>query len=540
MSTQRWLSALLLLTACGTAEPEPRAEPEPEPEPTACELLGLPSMPFDTSASDDPSRRDLAPDFTVPLLRQETFTLSERWTGCDVLVVVPSSVPISSGNRDSVWKTSVADLIARSPSNARYLFVSRAPNDLLAGDDIVLLRSEVDAALASLPEDQAEHWRDRLHLVPYAAVNLDNWLGRALATGHGRAGLTIDRHQRVRGMGSMAAIDAYNRGLANAGAWPWEARLYTAAKEAHYLNYEAERAARLAEIEALVVPVLTGAVEEEYVDVDLALPDAATIASYDTLEVEVIMECPNRGAPEVGNCGPWDYLAHLWLYDADDQPLEVARFITTYHRESHWVVDASQALPWIADGGTRRLRYVWAVPWNVQPTGVTLNLRFSNQRGGERPVATIPLYRGGNLTDGYNEARPPMTAEIPPDASRVELRALITGHGMDTDNCAEFCNHQHRFEVGGSEVFWEFPEASGTYACRDSVSEGTVPNQGGTWWFGRGGWCPGVEVRPLLADVTSGAAAGEVAVSYRASIAGQEPTGNRGNVRLSSWLVVYR
>lgn len=532
-------SACLAL-ACGTPDTETDTHPDTDTDTQVdpCEVLGLPSIPFDDTATGEPLRRELAPDFTVPLFRGETFRLSESWTGCDVHVIVPNSVPISAANRDSVWTTDIADLIERSPRNARYIFIPRTVNVSLATQAVQDLKERVDAALEALDEDEAAWWRDRLIVAAKGSNTLDTWIGPVFQNGHGAAGLTIDRFQRVRGMGSMAAVDAYNQQLADAGGWPWEARLYTAAKEADYLNYEADRALAMEQVDALVVPVLPGTVEEEYVDTVVELPSAETLAAYDTLEVEVIMECPDPQAPEVGNCGPWDYLAHLWLRDEELGQREIARFITTYHRESHWVVDASQALPWLAAGGEHALRYQWAPSWNTQPTGVTVNLRFSKQRPAP-PMATLPLYTGGALNANYNADRPPMTVQVPPGASRVELVALITGHGADTSNCAEFCNHQHRFTVAGQEIFWEFPEASGTYHCRDTVGEGTVPNQGGTWWFGRGGWCPGVEVRPLVADVTEAAQAGEIEVTYQASVNGREPDGNYGNVRLSSWLVVY-
>ena len=38
--------------------------------------------------------------------------------------------------------------------------------------------------------------------------------------------------------------------------------------------------------------------------------------------------------------------------------------------------------------------------------------------------------------------------------------------------------------------------------CADQVSIGTIPNQSGTWIYGRGGWCPGMEVPVWRADLT--------------------------------------
>ena len=106
----------------------------------------------------------------------------------------------------------------------------------------------------------------------------------------------------------------------------------------------------------------------------------------------------------------------------------MARFITTYHRESRWVVDASHALPWLADGGTRQMRYSWAPSWNTQPTGVTLRLRFSAQGKDAAPSQLVPLWEGGSFNKDYNPNHPPMDVDIPADAARVELVAITTGH----------------------------------------------------------------------------------------------------------------
>ena len=127
-------------------------------------------------------------------------------------------------------------------------------------------------------------------------------------------------------------------------------------------------------------------VYEEYQDGTLGLPDGATMQGFDTMELDIRMECPDTSGVEIGNCGAWDYLAHLWLYDeGEDTWLEMGRFITTYHRESRWVVDATHALAWLQEGGDRTIRYSWAPSWNTQPTGITLSVRLYNQGKGMAP-----------------------------------------------------------------------------------------------------------------------------------------------------------
>jgi len=76
--------------------------------------------------------------------------------------------------------------------------------------------------------------------------------------------------------------------------------------------------------------------------------------------------------------------------------------------------------------------------------------------------------------------------------------------------------------------------------CVDQIENGMVPNQGGTWWFGRGGWCPGQQVDPFIADATEAAPPGTTAtITYNAKLNGQAVPDGSGNMRLSSWLVIY-
>jgi hypothetical protein len=44
--------------------------------------------------------------------------------------------------------------------------------------------------------------------------------------------------------------------------------------------------------------------------------------------------------------------------------------------------------------------------------------------------------------------------------------------------------------------------AGTAWGCSDKVSQGAEPNEYGTWWYGRGNWCDGMDVKPLVTDVT--------------------------------------
>ena len=112
---------------------------------------------------------------------------------------------------------------------------------------------------------------------------------------------------------------------------------------------------------------------------------------------------------------------------------------------------------------------------------------------------------------------------------------------MDTSNCAEFCAHSHHFTLGETTFDQEFPIVGDQSGCAKTVPEGTVPNQGGTWWFGRAGWCPGREVIPYIQDVTSLVTPGaDATLTYQAKINGRAPFDDAGNVNLRAYLVFYR
>ena len=507
-----------------------------------CATLGLAERPFSDEAPAAFQRWQPAGDFSVPLRDGTSWTLSEHWTGCDTYIFLPHWWPISTLDSTSYWFTGVEELVERSPANVHYFFGVGGNSSSDAETLGAQMQDDIDAAIASMSDDEQAWWLDRLHVVDGLANNVDGLVGDMFVRDISRFGWAIDRAQRIRTTGYFPAVEAYDSALNNAGEWPWEFRLYSAAAEAEYFNFEADRQDALDAVDATVVELFGGDVIEEYEDGTVTFPDAAAMDGFDTLELDILMECPDKDLYEISNCGAWDYLAHLWLYDEDSKSyLEMGRFITTYHRESRWIVDASHALAWLKEGGERSLRYQWAPSWNTQPTGVTVQLRLSNQGKGMAPDEIVPLFSGGFVSTTYNDDRPPVAVTIPADAAKVEIVSIATGHGADTYSCAEFCNHSHHFTVGGTTFDQAFTGAGTESGCSDTVNTGTVPNQAGTWWFGRGGWCPGRRVDPFVADVTGHVSLGSDAeVSYEAKINDGALVDSAGNFELRSWMVIHR
>jgi hypothetical protein len=510
--------------------------------PDVCADLGLTALDFDATAPTANRRWEPAGDFSVPLRDGTTWTLSEQWTGCDSYVFLPHWWYTSAFDDTTWWTSGVHELLEHSPPNVHYFFVVYSNDADQVEEYAALAETEIEFGLGDIDSELADWFRDRVHVINAPLSDIDGLVGDMSSSDVATLGWAVDRHQQVRSTGYPPDVEAYDADLNNAGEWPWEMELYSAANEAHYYNYEATRQEALDAVDATIVPIFGGDVQEQYVDGPVILPDAPAMAGFDTLEIDVLMECPDKDTYELNNCGAWDYLAYLWLWDEDTETwLEMGRFITTYHRESRWVVDASHALAWLLDGGERTVRYEWAPSWNVQPTGITVNLRLSNQDKGTTPVEIHPLFTGGSYSDTFHDDRPPVDVVIPADATKVEVVSIATGHGAETYSCAEFCDQTHTFSIG-ADSWADVQDNAGTETgCRDDVPNGTVPNQAGTWWFGRAGWCPGRRVDPFVADVTASVIPGETAtVSYQAEVSGSAPTSSRGNLEMRSWLVVSK
>jgi hypothetical protein len=126
------------------------------------------------------------------------------------------------------------------------------------------------------------------------------------------------------------------------------------------------------------------------------------------------------------------------------------------------------------------------------------------------------------------------------DTVHTELYAVISGHGADFQQCAEFCDHHHLFDVNGTIFEQGYPMVGDQLGCAKQIDKGVVPNQWGTWWYGRGGWCPGQQVEPFRNDVTAIAPAGTTAtVRYDAYLGADIPSAGAGNINLTSYIVEY-
>lgn len=501
-------------------------------------LLPAPSRPFSPGPYGT-EVKSIAGPVTLPTARGD-WRFDLEWTGEDsylFLFLGPGTGPLFQG--------ALRPLLAASPRNVHYVFGHFA--DQLGFDQA---RARWTTELSQLSAADQLHWTNHVHFVSAPLASVPGWVSRMMAAraanpprylGNGLTAFGIDRFQRIREVGMLGR-------LGSSGVIPDLALL---ANEAKAFEFEFAREARLAAQQQVeVVTLATAQTAHDTIDVDVTLP--GDLSRFDTLEVDLTLDCPQHQSSE---CGAWDYLSHLRLCEpatgADGGATwsctqELARWITTYWREGRWVTDISAQLATLAaaGGGTKHLRWTANGQWDPRTTDyiVSLSLRFSASGRGMRPVSATPLWTGGDWNAGYDATKPPVMVDVPADAKKVELVTLTTGHGgVQPTNCAEFCNHQHLFTVNGVLHRQSFPEAQTANTCAARVDVGVVPNQHGTWYYGRGGWCPGQDVAPWVVDVTADVVKGQAnTLTYRTEFNGAPVGANLGNIVLSSWLVVWK
>jgi len=582
----RLLLAGILLSAPGCSKPDDPVKETGDSAvaPTFCERLGLETRAFE-DAEPGEALYAVAADFTVDTL-DGPWTFSEHYTGCESVLVIQDAPQQTQGWPRALWSRDIDAFFGLLPPNTRVLFVSVERESADRAAVLEQMRADVDETLADLGEAGAA-FADRVHYLSDRAGKIDGWLGDVLKSPGW--GVGIDRFQRIRYIGSYADSTRYDQDM----GW-FEPNLSMAANEARYYNFEAERAAALEADGATVVPIFTGERVAGNVYVDVDLPSESELAAFDTLALDLTMACEGEG--EYGYCPAWDYMAYVYRCSVEaaentdtatacqphvpasdgveeiaadtlecscDAPgglvetttqtcnadgtgfddcacscdTEIGRWITTYHREGRWVHDVSAILPYVDDGGSQRYRFNTTGPYEL-----TMDMRFSNGDKEARPQEILPLFTGGTINPDYNTNHPPVTVSIPADATKVELATVISGHGMnDPGNCAEFCNITHHFDIGGQgEIERSFPEAGAGLDCMDKVAEGTVPNQYGTWWYGRNGWCPGKDVPTVATDITDWVTPGtDATISYEALFNGSDYTGS-ASIRMRSYAVISR
>lgn len=461
----------------------------------------------------------------LPRWGQKTCQLMDAGDGCDPSPSVVGAVAwVSEGNCSFFTKVQ-----SMAKSNATGVLVYALPGNPL--QDMNCVEDECDTTLS----------------IPAAMVHLEPSVDQALQSGR-RVYVTF---QNTPATNFFFGIDQQGA-LAEMGLF-----LYPSFSffnwQAQWFDFYTDLQNKL-QNPAKVVPVFDkvqmqgekGAVAT--VDMPLGLLD------FNVLELDASLSCPGKRDM---SCAHWDHTVQLFICCDQHGPycnMELGRWITAFRRGTgRWLTDVSPLLPLLdSNKCTLTMKTVpWAMPWIV-----SLNLRFSigNQTvnvtdDGEeelRPFRVMSLYSGGTFDKNYNKRYQPIKFSIPASTKKVELYAVITAHGYDDKQCGEFCVTSHHFLINSAfNNTLVFDSAGTPLGCTLRVKEGAVPNEYGTWLYGRGGWCDGLQVNPWRIDVTnqldmSGSDANTVI--YFGLFDGQDPNPAKdpGYIIMSSFLIFYK
>ncbi len=132
----------------------------------------------------------------------------------------------------------------------------------------------------------------------------------------------------------------------------------------------------------------------------------------------------------------------------------------------------------------------------------------------QRPWGPMASYSYASLSDDSQLA--PVEVTLSPEAHEWRLMSRLTGHGDATSipnvqGCCEFKDNTHYIYANGQQVDdWHI------WRTHDCATNPVFP-QGGTWIYGREGWCPGDVVRDHATELTPYVNDGHITLDYRIS-----------------------
>ena len=181
---------------------------------------------------------------------------------------------------------------------------------------------------------------------------------------------------------------------------------------------------------------------------------------------------------------------------------EVGRWMTPFRRaRGRWLTDVTALRGAFAGQLARnapekcvfRMRSVtWAATGDqywLPRLDLRIGLPPAVKKGGPPSFPTIfPLFGSRTFDKHFNDRKPYVFVTPREGLASCKIRALITGHGFDDFGCAEFCaGISNIFDVNGIEYRLDFDGAGTQLGCTDQVSKGSIPNEHGTWFYGRNG-----------------------------------------------------
>eukprot|EP00795_Rhopilema_esculentum_P014430 gene14430-5486_t len=280
----------------------------------------------------------------------------------------------------------------------------------------------------------------------------------------------------------------------------------------------------------------------------IPMPSLKEMQWHSQVYLDMSLSCPGNTDY---SCPHWDHTVQLFLDCGGGQFAgeELGRWITPFRRRiGRWLTPIKPLIPmFTSENCTFTMKTVpWAMPWKPA-LRIQLSPKIPKSEASDTlvPYKIKKLFNGGTFDKGYNKKYKPVEFIVPANAKKVKIYAVITGHGSDENNCAEFCVTSHNFIVNKKYTNTRvFSNAGTPTGCADRVSEGVEPNEHGTWLYGRDGWCDGQEVDPWLEDITDQVKMNEQVnvITYRGYFNGKDPApkSNPGYIIMHSFIVFYK
>ena len=473
------------------------------------------------------------------------WNLEQNWTGNESYIFIHFDANVSSSS--ALWGSSTREqLLTTSPNNVHYFFIS---NRTQYESDMVQMKEIYDEILEEFSLEDQNHWNNHLHFINEKTSNLNNWLSTVLT---GKFALAIDSFQQLREIGYLGNPATFS------GTY-----IHYLAHEALYFDYEnntfSETNNNYNEITIFEREHYTGGWAASISQV-FDVPNQQELSQYNKMEVELLRGCPdaNMNYSDAG-CDDYDRIARLYFCDLDGSNCyEIAKWITPFDRQPHSLTDISPFLSILrSNENEQKILKFQESGWPNSLLTIKLRLYNGVNENGYAQ-AIYPLWNNTvQFNPDYEENRPAQVFSVPSNATKVEFVSYISGHGWGSAgcfNCCEFCNSRHVFSINGGvyEFNQSFPNASSNTHCMDPgtiQTTGVIPNQYGTWGYGRAGWCPGRDVKPYIMDITEHIIAGDDnVIDYNACrVSGNScvspPTcagdGYCPEIAMSSYIIIY-
>ena len=525
-----------------------------------CSIIQRP-VDWDSTGPYSIERFGTVGPMTIQTRDTGTWRIADEWDGESTYLFI--FLQKQNSYISSLWNQDVGRLLDATPQEAHIFFGSY---DSDWANDVNGMESRVNSYYNNQQQDKQDWIDSNIHFVNQQAWYVQGSLNDVI-NDWSKFYYGIDRFQQWREIGSLSNW---------AGTFGVNYRFDYIAKEPQMWNKEFLVESRGNDPAVTVVDVWDGerhnggwgGGHSSYNNG--TFPNASTMLTFNTIEVYMHHACSEHrdrygidddgdgSTDRYGGCHEWDYDQRLNICtEAGNHSTcgtEFVRYITTYGREGRWLTDVSPYLFMLLGGGQTEFRYSGA---NGGWFNISIYLSTWDDDG-LRATDAEWAFGGGSFRGEYNnDSRYKRFHDLnlTSDVEKVTLTASITGHGFGKDNanCAEFCNHEHRYMMNGYDVQEDHPMAgnsthnSDNEGCAKETDVGTVANQMGSWPYGRAGWCAGQDVKQWNWDITDWVdfSGGPNTLQYAGLYDGQnyipqnEQSGANQDIRVTSYVVYW-